>query len=298
MSEGKGKIAVTGASGFIGRHVVSEALKSGYDVIGIDRGGPDYSHIESVKCDIRDADRIRKALDGASYVIHLAAITSNVEFERDMRESYDINVMGFLNVLDAAVDSGCKKIVYASSAAVYLKESGFSEESDIDIKRQGNHYAKTKLMNEMTAGSYRDTGKIAATGLRFFNVYGEGENEKGNYASIISQFLKSSRKREKLVVYGDGTQRRDFISVADAARITIMALEKGSHAVYNVGTGSAISYEEIADIIDAAAKAHMPNPLSSYQHLTIADTRRLHALIGDYRLTEVREGIKAIMRKY
>ncbi len=294
----KGRLAITGASGFIGRHVASEASKQGYEVVCVDRNKPENAYAGFFSCDIRDPEALRKAFSGVEYVIHLAAITSNIEFEKSIREGYDINVTGFMDVLDAALGAGCKKLVYASSAAVYLKESGFFEDSVIDIRLQKNHYAKTKLIDEMLADSYRGVCDMAITGLRFFNVYGEGENEKGNYASIITQFLRADSKSEPLVIYGDGSQRRDFVNVADAARITLMALERGTADIYNVGSGSAISYEDIADIINAKNKRHVPNPLSSYQYLTIADTKRLRTLIGDYKFIEAKEGIIEMMKDF
>src|SRR2546428_1721106 len=149
---------ITGVSGFIGRHVAEEAIRRGYSVTGVDRNQSHTEGIEFIKADIRDKDSVIQIMKDKDYVIHLAAVTSNVEFIKNPLDCYDINVNGFLNVIDAAARSGCHRFVYASSAAVYV--DGFSEDTVIDFKQQGNHYAKTKIMNEMVARSYSHIHKM------------------------------------------------------------------------------------------------------------------------------------------
>jgi len=289
-------LLITGVSGFIGRHVAEEAIRRGYNVAGIDRSHSEIGCIDFTKADIRDRGRLLKIMRGKEYLIHLAAITSNVEFIKNPVDCYDINASGFLNVIDAAAKGGCKRFVYASSAAVYL--DSFSEEAVIDLRKQGNHYAKTKIMNEMTADSYEHIYGMPTTGLRYFNVYGRGENDKGDYASIVSLFLRAKKNCEPLVVYGDGTQARDLINVRDAARITVDLLEKGADHVYNVGTGAATAYAAIAAMIDRHRIRYVPNPLANYQHYTRAETTRLRGALGDYQLIELEKGIRDLEAWY
>lgn len=284
------KLFITGISGFIGRHVAAEALRRGYSVRGLDRKECGLDGVEFMKADIRDRGALLHAVKDADYAIHLAAVTSNVEFIRNAVECYDVNTNGFLNVMDVAANSGCKKVVYASSAAVY--GDTFSEEAIIDIRTQGNHYANTKLMNEMTARSYEDIYKMKTTGLRYFNVYGNGENDKGDYSSIVTIFLRAQGHNESLAVYGDGKQARDLIYVTDAARITVDLLEKGGDDIYNVGTGVATAYTTIAEMIDKTKIVYVPNPLSSYQYYTRADTTRVREILGDYECKGLEEGIE------
>jgi len=286
MSE---RVLITGVSGFIGRHVAKEALRRGYRVTGLDRKPSKVDGVDFIGADIRDADRIARTMESQSCVVHLAAVTSNVEFIKNPRECYDINANGFLNIIDAAVRGGCRRFVYASSAAVYL--DGFSEDTVIDLRKQGNHYAKTKIMNEMVAKSYQSVHGLRTIGLRFFNVYGNGENTKGDYASIATIFLKAHKNREQLVVYGDGTQSRDLIQVEDAARVTMDLLEKGTEDVYNVGTGASTTYTAIAQMIDRDRIRYVPNPLVDYQHYTRADTDRLRRVLGDYEFVDLQRGI-------
>ena len=285
-------LLITGVSGFIGRHVAQEALRRGYRVTGVDRVESRADGLEFIRADIRDRDRMTEVLRNKKYLVHLAAITSNVEFMRAPADCYDTNVNGFLNVVDAAVRGGCTRLVYASSAAVYVNV--FSEGVSIDLESQNNHYAKSKIMNEMMAHSYADIVGMRITGLRYFNVYGNGENDKGDYASIVSLFLRAKKKGAPLVVYGDGSQARDLINVADAASVTMDLLENGSERVYNVGTGVATTYLAIAEMIAKEAVTFVPNPLTSYQYYTRADMTRLRKALGDYPFIDLKSGIRGI----
>jgi UDP-glucose 4-epimerase len=245
-----------------------------------------------VEADIRDRDRMAAVARGQDYIIHLAAITSNVEFLKNPFDCYDINAGGFLNVIDAAAQNGCKRFLYASSAAVYL--DNFSEGAIIDVQKQGNHYAKTKLMNEMVAKSYGNISGMRTIGLRFFNVYGNGENTKGDYASIVTIFLRARKNRQPLIVYGDGRQSRDLIHVHDAARVTMDLMERGTEDLYNVGTGSSTGYTTIAETIDPHSITFSPNPLRDYQFYTRADTTRLLRTLGAYEFVDLERGITTL----
>ncbi len=294
----KGLLLITGSSGFLGSHAARKALEMGYHVRGFDTKPPIVEGIEHVTGDIRDHAAVVKAMKGVDKVLHLAACTANTEFIKDKKTNYEINVNGFLNVIEAAREAGVERFAYASSAATYLWDTGqFHEDAVIDVKKQRNHYSKSKLMNEMKADSYRDDHGMAPVGLRFFNIYGTGENEKGDYASIITQFIGMKLQGKPLVVYGDGSQARDFIHVEDAAKLALIALEEGKHPVYNVGTGKTISYDEIANLIDKEHKAYVTNPYKAYQMLTRADTKRLRELAPDFVFADVREMIPRMVEE-
>ncbi|MEM0143497.1 MAG: NAD-dependent epimerase/dehydratase family protein [Candidatus Parvarchaeum sp.] len=288
----KGTVLITGSSGFIGGHVAAEALKMGYKVKELDIAEPNKKNdIEFIKADIRNKEAISKAMEGVDYVVHLAAITSVVEFEKDPVTCFDININGFLNVLSAALEKNVKKVVYASSSAVYTGEH-FSEGVPIDYMKLNNPYSQSKLINEMHAQYFMHSKGLQCVGLRFFNVFGEGENEKGQYASIATQFMKNKANGEPLIVYGDGLQARDFVYVNDVARIALMLLDKAGSGVYNIGTGQAISYKRIAEIIDKEHIKYVENPLKSYQYLTKADTSKLFGVIGAYNFVKMEEWCK------
>ena len=291
------KILVTGCSGFIGRKVAMTAIEKGYQVSGIDIKECNIPGIEFEKISITDSEDVIRAAEGADSIIHLAAVTSNLEFEKDLKRSYEVNVQGFANIIEAAVKNKCKRFLYASSSAVYI--DSFSEDSVIDIRKQRNHYAKTKIINEIMAQSYSDLYGLSAVGMRFFNVYGEGENDKGNYASIINLFFNQRDSGKTITVYGDGRQSRDLINVDDVAEIVIRLIDNGSGEIYNIGTGESIPYMEIAGMIGGRNVEYVKNPLSSYQYLTRADTRKLIEAIGRYRFISCKEWImQKIEEKY
>ena len=287
------KIFITGICGFIGSHLAAEAIRQGYEVSGLAHCGKPVPGATVTVGDIRDRELVRTASRGADYFLHLAAVTSNLEFESKTDYSFDVNVGGFFSAIEAARTNRCSKFLYASSAAIYI--DSFSEKSAIPFDAQKNHYAKTKMMNEMIAESYTKVGGLHTLGLRFFNVYGPGENDKGNYASIISQFVSASKTGKDLVIYGDGSQARDLIHVNDVAAVMLKLMKSDAGGVLNVGTGKATSYEEIAGVINGAKKVHVRNPLSSYQHLTRADTAELLRHIGRHRFIDVNDGIATML---
>lgn len=282
---------ITGISGFVGRTIANHAAKLGYDVAGIDTRGGIVDGIQVTKADIRNREEMLRLTKGADYVVHVAAITSNLEFEKNLGLCFDVNVNGFNSIIDAACTNGCKRFIYASSSAVYLDK--FSESTVLDVHGQKNHYAKTKMINEMVGESYNDLGKIETVGMRYFNIYGPGEVQKGNYSSIVSIFLRAKMEGRPLVIYGDGRQSRDLIYVDDVAGVSLKLLTKGKPGIYNVGTGKSTSFNEIADMI-GIEKTYVKNSLATYQMLTKADTKKLLGAIGDYRFVELKDGIKKV----
>ncbi len=290
------KLFITGISGFIGRHVAKEAVNRGYEVSGMDLKELFLEKTKIYKGDITDKERVAQIFSEVKpdYVIHLAAITANTEFRKMLEGSYRVNVNGFINVIEAAVKNGCKRFVYASSSAVYLEGSDYSETTKLDIDKQKNHYAKTKMINEMIANSYEDIYKMKTIGLRFFNTYGPTGEEKGDTANIVNMFMKAKRDGKPLVIYGDGKQARDMIYIDDAVNIALGILENGTESVYNVGSGTAVSFKRIAELVDKNHIQYIPNPLptNQYQYYTQANTKRTLSLFKNYKFTPIEEGVK------
>ncbi len=153
------------------------------------------------------------------------------------------------------------------------------------------------MINEMIAESYNSLGALETVGMRYFNVYGPGESQKGNYASIITLFIKQMLAKNQITIYGDGKQKRDLVYVGDVADISLKLLKKGRPGIYNVGTGKATSYNDIADMISSGKKIHIRNPLSTYQLLTKADTRKLRGAIGAFKFKDVKMGVKEMVKE-
>ncbi len=291
------QILITGCSGFIGRHVSAYAVAAGYRVVGLDLKDCDVEGVRFIRGDLRDKNIVENAAKGCDYVIHLGAITIPQRFKEDLVGNYEININGFINVIEAARKNNCKKFLYASSASMYLPES-FSEDAVIDTHRQRNHYSKSKMVDEMIADSFNDVYGFKSIGLRFFNVYGKDEERKGQSACALGQFLMAKMNGEPLLIYGDGKQSKDFIYMDDAVKILFLILEKTDSGVYNVGTGVNTQFNTIADLIDKGAKKYIPMPLPTYQYITKADTRRLLSLIGKYKFVSIEEGITELLSYY
>ncbi len=288
------KIFITGIGGFVGRAIGRRAVEMGYEVTRGDRNGSQLEGAQVAKGDIRDRAAMLAMTKDVDYVIHVAAITSNLEFEKRLDLCYDVNVNGFNSMISAARENGCRRFVYASSSAMY--KDRFSEDTVLDMHGQKNHYAKTKMINEMIAQSYNDLGLLEAVGTRYFNVYGPGEKQKGDYASIITIFIEQILAGKPITIYGSGEQSRDLIHVDDVANITLELLKKGEPGIYNVGTGKSTTYNEIADLVSSAEKIHEKNPLTSYQLLTKADTRKLLSAIGGYKFKDIKEGVRELVK--
>ena len=209
-------ILVTGGSGFIGRNIVKMLKEEGntvgtYDIR--DKNSVSDYHIMS---DVRNLKMLEKACSGIDYVFHLAAVTSPPEFENLTGEGYEVNVMGTYNVLAASAKNNVKRVILASSSSVYGDIREAAKEPELPAA-YSNLYPMTKRINEMTANLFNQYG-LETVSLRYFNTYGVGENSKGEYSSVIWKFIDSIRNGKKPVIFGDGTQRRDFIYVEDTAR--------------------------------------------------------------------------------
>ncbi len=241
-------ILVTGGSGFIGRNIVKMLKEEGntvgtYDIR--DKNSVSDYHIMS---DVRNLKMLEKACSGIDYVFHLAAVTSPPEFENLSGEGYEVNVMGTYNVLAASAKNNVKRVILASSSSVYGDISEAAREPELPVA-YSNFYPMTKRINEITARLFNEYG-LETISLRYFNTYGVGENSKGEYSSVIWKFIDSIRNGEKPIIFGDGTQKRDFIFIKDAARASILAMKNGKAGdVYNVGTGVSTDFNRIFDMI-------------------------------------------------
>ncbi len=249
-------VLVTGAAGFIGSHLVDALLARGARVRGID----DFSNgkrsnlarhvdqIELLEADIRDAEACRRACAGASVVFHQAALGSVPRSMKDPSTSIAVNVAGTANVFAAARDAGVRRVVYASSSSVY-------GDSDRLPKKEGEEgrplspYALSKAMNEELAGVFGRCYGMEFVGLRYFNVFGPRQDPDGPYAAVIPRFFRAYLAGEAPVVYGDGTQSRDFTYVSDAVDANLRAADADATAAghaYNVAGGQVTSVNDLA----------------------------------------------------
>ena len=253
------KVLVTGGAGFIGGHVVDRLVNDGYDVKIIDDlstgklgnidGHLKAGRVDFVKGDIRDASLVRKSLDGVDVVVHLAALTS-VPFSVENPDlTFDVNLHGTLSLLRSCVSEGVGRFVFASSCAVYGEPEFLpvTEEARVDPI---SPYAESKLIAGRYCLGFNERQLLRSVVLRFFNVYGprQGMND---YSGVITRFIDRSRHGLPLVIFGGGSQTRDFVNVNDIVEAVLAAM-KSSGAVgeiFNVGSGKPTSINELAKTV-------------------------------------------------
>lgn len=231
------KVLITGGSGFVGKNL-SKVLKDKYEIFILDKNEnrSKLDGVNFIKGDICDLKTLNEAFKEIDYVVHLAAIISLKECEEDPEKCKENNVEGTENVFKAAILNNVKKVIYASSAAVYgdISSKAIKEESATEPKSQ---YGISKLENEKTAKIFEE--KIKSIGLRFFNIYGKEMNINKENPSVLMAFFKKINNNEAISIFGDGKQTRDFVNVLDVCQAVEKSIEKDfdQNKIFNVGTG-------------------------------------------------------------
>lgn len=286
------RFVVTGGEGFIGRNIVSLLRNRGHDVISLDiNGKPDRL------VSVLDYDALRKVFMGADGVFHLAAVTSPPQFEENPQLGFVNNVTGTLNVVLAGAKEKVRRIAFASSSATYGM-TGSKTSEGMQVIAHNNLYPITKVVGEMLGKYASLRGETEFVSLRYFNAYGPGENTKSLYSSVIWKFVEASLSGKDLVIYGDGTQSRDFIYVTDVARATIEAFDRGRNGeCYNIGSGVSNDFNTIARMVKDALGipsriVHVDNPLKNYQNYTLADISKIRSETGWKPVVGLEEGIR------
>ncbi|HEY7975766.1 MAG TPA: NAD-dependent epimerase/dehydratase family protein, partial [Ktedonobacterales bacterium] len=250
----KGLCLVTGGAGFIGSHLVDGLLAAGYPVRVLDdlstgdeanlrrhRGA-----LKILRGDLRDRDAVRAAMAGVEVVFHLAAISSVQRSIVDPVESIDVNVRGAMQVLQVAQESGVRRVIIASSAAVY----GDSDALPLAESAPPNPlspYAVHKLACEHLCRVFAQMYGLETVALRYFNVYGARQRPDAEYAAAIPRFAERLSHNEAPVIYGDGEQTRDFIHVSDVVRANLLAATSPAAVgrVMNIASGQGVSVNAV-----------------------------------------------------
>ena len=245
--------AVTGGAGFVGSHLVKLLVKEGHKITVIDnlhKGKKEnlasiINKIKFQKIDIRDYESLRKILKNVDGVFHQAALTIVQDSFSRPEEYFDVNVHGTENIFKLANENKFK-VVYASSSSVYGHKLKTPITEDAE-RNPINPYGKTKLEDEYLVEKYSKLN-TEIIGLRYFNIFGKGQTIE--YAGVITKFLDRINEGKSPIIFGNGSQIRDFIHVSDVARSNLMAMNsKSSNLIVNIGTGNAISILELANMI-------------------------------------------------
>ncbi len=255
------RILVIGGGGFIGSHVVDQLLAEDIkEVIVYDNftRGKRENLAEALKDprvsifsaggDIREVDILNEAMKNVDYVFHLAALwlLQCVEYPRS---AFDVNIQGTFNVLEACVKNNMKKLIYSSSASVYGNALSIPMTEDHPFNNR-TFYGATKIAGEQMARALNERYGLNYIGLRYMNVYGPRQDYKGAYVAVIMKILDRIDNNQPPVIYGDGSQTYDFISVKDTARANILALKGDtSDTFYNIGSGKGTTVKEIAELL-------------------------------------------------
>ena len=253
------KILVTGGSGFIGSHIVESYQGVAEEIRVLDNLRTGYRHnLDGLACtfiegSITDRQLVEQAVAGVDYVFHLAALVSVPESMSKPAECVEINVHGLLHVLEAAASAGVKKLVFASSAAIYGDNPAVPKVETM-FPEPKSPYAITKLDGEYYLGMFTGEGRLETAAIRFFNVFGPRQDPKGAYAAAVPIFIEKAVRGEDLTVFGDGGQTRDFIYVKDIVGALAFAAENpGVTGVFNAGYGGQTTINDLAKGIVAAA---------------------------------------------
>lgn len=302
------KCLVCGGAGFIGSNLVEALVEAGNQTIVLDN----YSlgskqnlakvmgDIEVIEGDVRDAELIKKITKGVDCIFNQAAASSSPMFEVDLRGAMATNIDGLINILNTAKANNVRRVVYASSSTVYgnarlpLKE---------DMKcSPPNLYAASKLAGEYIAKVFSQEYGIETVGLRYMSIYGPHERFKGVYANVVTQFLLSMKIGKPPIIYGDGTQTRDFTYVKDAVQANILAMTKENlkSEVFNVGTGKMISFNQLIQILNSILRTEIKPvytqlPIKGYMMQQLADISKIVGYLGFSPQYSLEIGIREIL---
>ena len=286
---------ITGVAGFIGSHLVETLLEKQQSVVGLDNlstghtsnisnalNNPDFTFIEG---DIRDPDICLQACTGADFVLHHAAVGSVVKSLEYPILTDDVNNGGFLHILNAARKHGIKRVVYASSSAVYGNTEGTAPQHEALQIAPLSPYAASKCANEAYAKAYAHSYSMEIIGLRYFNIYGPRQDPEGAYAAVIPKWITQMIEKKPVTIHGDGTTIRDFCAVQDVARANIAAslcdTLKEAAPIYNIASGQRTSLNDLF--------MHIKNETGYTEKATYGAFREADIKISSGNITKAKE---------
>ena len=250
-------VLVTGGAGFIGRHLVEYLLDNHQITIydNLSNGTMEkisflIGKVKFIKGDVLDFDKLLQSSKNFDVIIHLAAKSDVAESVIFSEDTINVNVNGTINVLKCCAQNKIRKIIFASSASVYGDSSDIISEKS--VTNPLSPYGKSKLDAETQIRKFAKEFGFCAVILRLFNVYGKGQNDQ--YAGVISKFLKNISENKPLIIYGDGKQTRDFVSVYDVIRSFECAISSEYNDTYNIASGKSVSINELAEMMILSSK--------------------------------------------
>lgn len=297
----KPRSLVTGGAGFIGSHIVDKLLDIGHEVICIDNESSEChdnfywnESAKNYKYDVCDYDTIESLFLGVDYVFHLASDARIQPAILDPKKSIETNVIGTSNVLELSRKNNVKRFIYSSTSSAYGKDNVYP---NIESQKADplTPYSSAKVFGEHLCKIYNNLYGLNTISLRYFNVYGDRQPIKGQYAPVIGLFLRQHESGLPLTIVGDGEQRRDFTHVSDVVRANILAVtididDKNWGEVYNIGSGLNYSINDVASMISRDI-VFIPKRLGE-SSITLADNSKAKNVLGWKPEITLREWIK------
>ena len=258
----KNKVLVTGAAGFIGSNLSEYLLEKGFEVIGLDNFSTGHQknlielnknkNFRFLQGDIRDFNTCLEASKEVSFVLHQAALGSVPRSIKDPLTTNEVNINGFLNILEASRQNSVKRFIYAASSSTY-GDSKVLPKVEENIGKPLSPYAITKYVNELYAEIYSNTYGIETIGLRYFNVFGRRQDPNGAYAAVIPKFIAQFLNGQSPVINGDGSFSRDFTYIDNVLQMNHLAMTTKNSAainqVFNTAVGDQTTIKEMAEVI-------------------------------------------------
>jgi UDP-N-acetylglucosamine 4-epimerase len=294
---------VTGVAGFIGSNLLETLLRLGQEVVGLDNFATGHRHnidqaledagvaaesdrFRFIEGDICDLESCRQACDGVDFVLHQAALGSVPRSIEDPVRTNDANIDGFLNMLLASRDAGCRRFVYAASSSTYGDHPDLPKVED-KIGNPLSPYAVTKVVNELYAQVFARTYGFKTIGLRYFNIFGKRQDPNGAYAAVIPKWVASLIAGEEVFINGDGETSRDFCYIDNTVQMNILAAlaedEAAIDQVYNVALNDRTSLTRLFEMIQERLLSRVEGlqPVEpSYRDFRAGDVRHSQADIG------------------
>ncbi|WP_434560672.1 NAD-dependent epimerase/dehydratase family protein [Pseudomonas sp. Z5-35] len=287
----EGPVLITGGAGFIGSHLTDALLAKGHSVRILDDLSTgkrsnlplDNPALELIEGDVADAALLARAMLGCSGVAHLAAVASVQASVDDPVRTHQSNFIGTLNVCEAMRQAGVKRVLFASSAAVYGNNGEGQSIDEETPKAPLTPYAADKLASEFYLDFYRRQHALEPAVFRFFNIYGPRQDPSSPYSGVISIFSERAQKGLPISVFGDGEQTRDFVYVEDLVDVLVQAIEKTEvdAGAVNVGWNQATNLKQM---LQALAEVVGDLPTISYGPARSGDIR--HSRADNRRLLE------------
>ncbi|OGS36011.1 MAG: Vi polysaccharide biosynthesis protein VipB/TviC [Elusimicrobia bacterium RIFOXYB2_FULL_49_7] len=277
---------VTGGCGFIGSHICEELVNEGHEVTIFDNLSSGYEHniaafkdkVRFIQADVRDKDALTQATRGVDYLFHEAALVSVFDSVERPGDNNDINITGTLNVLLAARENKVKRVVVASSAAIYGNDPTLPKREEMKPQPE-SPYALAKILKEYYFSVFHKLYGLETVCLRYFNVFGPRQDPSSMYSGVISKFTDNILNNKQTYIFGDGGQTRDFVFVKDVVQANLLAMRSpkaGKGDVFNVATGRTVS---LLDLLNTLSKIEGRNIKPEFKPERSGDIRRSAASI-------------------